>query len=82
MRREKLKGWIEGDVFKELELHAKFDRDECVVEAIEGFGPSVLVSLSSLGGKPISVTMDGEEVLTEVVLFSLERDSEPCEVLA
>ena len=46
----------------------------CIVEAVEGVGSSVVVSMYAVDDMPISITMNGEEVLADVVLFSLSSE--------
>lgn len=73
MGSEKKYSWTKEGVFEELGGRAELACSECVVEIAEGVGDSVVVSIYAEGDTPISIEMNGEEVLAEVVMFSLER---------
>jgi len=69
MGSEKKYSWTKEGVFEGMGSY-----EECVVEAIDGVGASVVVSIYAMDDTPISITMNGEEVMADVVLFTLEQD--------
>ena len=76
MGNKNLYNWIEEGKFDGISANVGFECEECIVEAVDGFGSSVVVSLSAVGDEPISIMMNGEEVSADIVLFSLEREEE------
>ncbi len=75
MESEKKYGWTREGLLSKLSNGAQLSPENCVVEAVEGNGTSVVVLMNSVGDVPISITMYGREVLADMVLFSLERDA-------
>ena len=61
--------WTKRGVFESMAGY-----EDCVIEAIDGVGASVVVSVYAVDDAPISIMMNGEEVLADVVLFTLEQD--------
>ena len=72
MVSEKARSWTKESVFKELKAHVSCGSGEFAVEAVDGENDSVVVSMCAVGDVPISIMMNGQEVLAEVVLISLE----------
>jgi len=68
MGAENKYSWIKEGVFKKLKANR-----ECVIEAVDGVGTSVVVSMYAVDDAPLSITMNGEEVLAEVVMFTFDR---------
>jgi len=65
-------------VFKELKGRTEFNCSEFSIKTVEGDGASIVVSMCAVGDTSISVTMNGEEVLAEIVLFSLNKEETGC----
>ena len=72
MVSEKARSWTKESVFKELEARVGCGCGEFAIEAVDGVDDSVVVSMCATGDTPISIMMNGEEVLAEVVLISLQ----------
>jgi len=66
--------WTKERVFQELKGRTKFRSNDCMVETVEGSDSSIIISMCAVGDKPISVTMNGKEMLAEVVMFSLAKE--------
>jgi len=71
---EKKYRWTKESVFEGLKESAGAVNRNCVVEAVDGVGSSVVVSMYAVDDTPISITMNGEEILADVVMFSLSQD--------
>ena len=71
---EKKYRWTKESVFEGLKESVGAVNRNCVVEAVDGVGSSVVVSMYAVDDAPISITMNGEEILADVVMFSLSQD--------
>jgi len=74
MKSERRYDWTNKNVFEGLRRRNNPDCDEYVVESVDGAKDSVVVSMYAADDEPIAVMMNGEEILAEVVLFSLDRN--------
>lgn len=64
--------WNTGSLFNALKDSPAFSNGDCSIEIIDGIDSSVVVSMHEYGDLPIFVTVGGEQILAEAVLFSTE----------
>lgn len=71
MNSSKNYGWTREGILMRLSELGDFKQEDCSVEAVEGEGASIVVLVNSVGETPISVKMNGQEVLADMVLVSI-----------
>jgi len=79
MKSNKEKSWTKQCILNKLskiiDLNC-FDHKECSVETVDGEGDSVVVLMNSAGELPISIMMNGQEVMADIVLISMDREAQ------
>jgi len=63
--------WRTESLFNALKATPAFNKDHCSIEIIDGIDSSIVVSMHEFGDLPIFITVSGEQILAESVLFSL-----------
>jgi len=64
--------WTTESLFNALKDRPAFSNGNCTIEIIDGIDSSIVVSMHSYGDLPIFITVSGEQILAETVLFSLD----------
>ena len=64
--------WTTQSLFDALKSRPAFSNGSCSIEVIEGIDASIVVSMHTHGDLPIYITVSGEQILAEAVLFSLD----------
>ena len=63
--------WTNESLYETLRNLPVFSNGSCSIEVIEGIDSSIVVSMHAYGDLPIYITVSGEQILAEAVLFSL-----------
>ena len=63
--------WNTELLFNTLKDRPAFSNGSCTIEIIDGLNSTIVISMHKFGDLPIFVTVSGEQVLAEAVLFSL-----------
>ena len=77
MASNKEKDWTKKCILNKLsEINDLkwLNHEECAVETVDGEGGSVVVLMNSVGKLPISIMMNGQEVMADIVLISMDRE--------
>ena len=69
--------WTTESLFGALKERPAFNDDSCSIEIIDGIDSSIVVSMHNFGDLPIFVTVGGDQILAEAVLFSVEDVIDP-----
>jgi len=64
--------WTTASLFEALKGQPAFSNTECSIEVIEGIDSSIVISMHTHGDLPIFITVSGEQILAEAVLFSAD----------
>lgn len=64
--------WTTESLFNALKGRPTFSNGSCSIEVIEGIDASIVVVMHTHGDLPIFITVSGEQILAEAVLFSLD----------
>lgn len=64
--------WTTESLFEALRGRPACSNGTCSIEVIEGIDSSIVVSMHTHGDLPIFITVSGEQILAEAVLFSLD----------
>lgn len=64
--------WTTESLFNALKDRPAFGNGSCSIEIIDGIDSSIVVSMHAYGDLPIFITVSGEQILAESVLFALE----------
>ena len=64
--------WSTESLYTTLKGLPAFSNGSCSIEIIDGIDSSIVVSMHQYGDLPIFITVGGEQILAETVLFSLE----------
>jgi len=64
--------WTTESLFNALKDRPAFSNGSCSIEIIDGIDSSIVVSMHDYGDLPIFITVSGEQILAEAVLFSLD----------
>lgn len=65
--------WTTESLFNGLKERPAFNNDSCSIEIIDGLDSTIVVSMHHYGDLPIFVTVGGDQILAEAVLFSLDN---------
>jgi len=68
--------WNTESLYSALKERPAFSNGSCSIEIIDGLNSTIVVSMHEFGDLPIFVTVGGEQVLAETVLFSLDDISD------
>ena len=63
--------WTNESLYETLRNLPAFSNGSCSIEVIEGIDSSIVVSMHTYVDLPIYITVSGEQILAEAVLFSL-----------
>lgn len=63
--------WNTELLFNALKDRPAFSNGSCTIEIIDGLNSTIVISMHSFGDLPIFITVSGEQILAESVLFSL-----------
>lgn len=69
---DKAHRWTTESLFDALKERPAFNNESCSIEIIDGLDSSIVVSMHNYGDLPIFVTVGGDQILAEAVLFSVE----------
>lgn len=69
--------WNIDSLFSALNERPAFRNGSCSIEIIEGVESSIVISMHDYGDLPIFISIGGEQILVESVLFSLEDVENP-----
>ena len=64
--------WTTESLFEALKARPVFSNGTCSIEVIEGIDSSIVILMHGYGDLPIFMTVSGEQILAEAVLFALE----------
>jgi len=64
--------WTTESLFNALKERPAFNNDSCSIEIIDGLDSTIVISMHHYGDLPIFVTVGGDQILAESVLFSLK----------
>lgn len=64
--------WTTESLFSSLKERPTFNNDSCSIEIIDGLDSTIVISMHNYGDLPIFVTVGGNQILAEAVLFSLD----------
>ena len=64
--------WSTESLFNALKESPAFASERSSVEIIDGIDSSIVISMHDFGDLPIFITVSGEQILAESVLFSLD----------
>lgn len=64
--------WTTESLFNSLKGRPAFNNGSCSIEIIDGIDSSIVISMHTHGDLPIFITVSGEQILAEAVLFALE----------
>lgn len=64
--------WSTEPLFESLKDLPGFSNGSCSIEIIDGIDSSIVITMHGYGDLPIFMTVGGEQILVEAVLFSLE----------
>ena len=79
MESSKKYGWTESCILNKLNKISElrcFNYKECAIEAVDGEDASVVVLMNAVGELPISIMMNGKEVMVDIVLISMDREAQ------
>ncbi|MFQ3246571.1 MAG: hypothetical protein ACJAYF_000478 [Arenicella sp.] len=65
--------WTTESLFGALKERPAFNNDSCSIEIIDGIDSIIVVSMHNYGDLPIFITVGGDQILAEAVLFSLDE---------
>lgn len=68
--------WNTESLFNALKELPAFSNGNCSIEIIDGLNSTIVISMHDYGDLPIFVTVGGEQILAEAVLFSLKDVSD------
>lgn len=71
--RSNLKNWTTSDLLTALSEDALFLGDSASVEVIEGVDPAIHIIMHDYGDLPIFLTVSGEQIIAEAVLWSISE---------
>jgi len=63
--------WTTESLFNTLKDRPAFSNGSCSIEIIDGIDSSIVMAMHHYGDLPIFLTVGGEQILVEAVLFSL-----------
>lgn len=64
--------WSTATLFTALQGKPTFGNGSCSIELIEGLESSIVISMHEYGDLPIFITVGGEQILVEAVLFGVD----------
>ena len=64
--------WNTESLFTALEERPAFSNGSCSIEIIDGLNSTIVINMHDYGDLPIFVTVGGEQILAEAVLFSID----------
>ena len=64
--------WTTENLFDALKGRPSFSDGSCSIEMIEGIDASIVIIMHTHGDLPVFVTVSGEQILAESVLFALD----------
>ncbi len=64
--------WTTESLFTSLHDRPMFRNGSCSIELIEGLDASIVISMHEYGDLPVFITVGGEQILVESVLFSAD----------
>ncbi len=64
--------WTTETLFTALQDRPMFGNGSCSIELIEGLDSSIVISMHEYGDLPVFITVGGEQILVEAVLFSAQ----------
>jgi len=64
--------WTTESLFNVLSDLPAFSNGSCSIEIIDGLDSSIVIAMHNYGDLPIFLTVGGEQILAEAVLFSVE----------
>ncbi len=63
--------WTTESLFNALKERPAFNNASCSIEIIDGLDSTIVISMHHYGDLPIFITVGGDQILAESVLFSL-----------
>jgi len=70
---DKLKSWTTTSLFEELASEPVFAGGRATVEMIDGVDPAVHIIMHDYGDLPVFLTVSGEQIIVESVLWSMSE---------
>lgn len=68
--------WTTGRLYDALLKHELFVNGKAVVELIDGIEPALHIVMTEYGDLPIFMTVSGEQIIAEAVLWSIDEVSD------
>lgn len=73
---ETIKSWTTTELYKSLKSETPFADKRASIELIEGIEPTLHITMHDYGDLPIYVTVAGEQILAEAILWSADEVSD------
>lgn len=64
--------WTTEDLFSALKERPAFNNKSCSIEIIDGLNSTIVIAMHNYGDLPVFITVGGDQILAEAVLFALE----------
>lgn len=71
-----MKAWTTTSLLEALRGESLFESGQAKLELIDGVEPALLVEMNEYGDLPIFLTVSGEQIIVEAVLWSLDEVQE------
>ena len=68
---DNLKTWTTASLFEALQASELFSGDSASIEMIEGVEPTIHMTMHNYGDLPVFLTVSGEQIIVESVLWSV-----------
>ena len=69
--------WTTESLFDALITVPPFANNKASIEMIDGIEPSLMITMYEYGDLPLFITVSGEQIIVEAVLWSLDEVSDP-----
>lgn len=70
---DKVNGWTTNSLYEALKSENLFTGDQATVELIEGVDPALHIVMKEYGDLPVFLTVSGEQIIVESVLWSVDE---------
>lgn len=64
--------WTTESLFDSLADRPAFSNGSCSIEMIDGLDSSIVISMHEYGDLPVFITVGGDQILVEAILFAME----------
>ena len=73
----KLTMWTTTTLYQALQEEPLFQTGEAVIDLIEGTEPTIYITMKEFGDLPVYVTVAGEQIIVESVMWPLAEVNDP-----